>query len=557
MDDIRTTLSCRNIDIFVCVETWFTSLHDLDTVSINGYVCLRADRIGRIGGGVAIWIRDSYVVCPIQCDAPQDIECLVVKLPSFRLILLAVYLPPDVVSRSSQRLNDFFVTCLDSVLDSCPEYDVIFAGDLNRFDIGNLCSSFNLKNINNQPTYGKAELDFILFSDTVSDNYVIKMCPPFDVSKVPHYALHAIPALQSEKTTSIERKVLDLRPSFVNEFVLRIAEENWNFMEDVDLTLDEKCERFHQLLEDTVDECIPSSPVHYTRRDKPWITPVVKELINKRWQAFRCQNFEKYMYLKTKVRKEINKAKFVWTKRMEQTDVWKAVNCHRGKDSSLPIMSLVSQYESVDAAVNAINTYLQSVFTRSSEIDTCNLSTVHDKDWNPDVTPTSVETHLKRLSKRKSSPDIPNLLYKSAAPFLALPLSKLMKLCLESCSIPKLWKKGSVVPIPKTRAPKLEDIRPISLLPTPVKILEKIVLTSMKEQLLQNYGRCQFGFRPGSSTQCALVSLHNYVTRHLDDSSTFAVLLISYDYSKAFDRLRSDIVINRLKDCNFPKKRFC
>ena len=137
MDDIRATLSCKNIDIFICVESWFHSLHDSDAISINEYVCFRADRIGRVGGGVAIWIRENYPVTVLPCDAPRGLECLAVKLPVFRLILFAVYLPPNIASRTSHShcLNDFFVSCLDRALDSCPDYGIIFAGDLNRFNI--------------------------------------------------------------------------------------------------------------------------------------------------------------------------------------------------------------------------------------------------------------------------------------------------------------------------------------------------------------------------------------------------------------------------------------
>ena len=335
----------------------------------------------------------------------------------------------------------------------------------------------------------------------------------------------------------IERKVFDLRSSFIDRFVLCLANRNWKFIDDEDKSLDDKCERLHSILQSTLDECIPFSHVRFTQNDKPWITPVVKDLINKRWSAFRSCNFDQYRHLKSKVKVEIQKAKLLWTKKMEQADVWKAVNCHLGRNSSSPIMSLVSQYESVDAAVNAINNCLQSNFTVSGYVDISTLPVACNNDWSPDVSPSTVYSMLNGLSKHKSSPDIPNILYKRAASVLALPLTKLMKLSVEQCSIPKMWKRALVSPIPKTRNPNLDDIRPISLLSPPAKILERIVLNSIKDMLLENYDACQFGFRPGSSTQCALVSLHDQITRHLDDSSTFAVLLLSYDYSKAFDRL--------------------
>lgn len=63
-----------------------------------------------------------------------------------------------------------------------------------------------------------------------------------------------------------------------------------------------------------------------------------------------------------------------------------------------------------------------------------------------------------------------------------------------------------------------------------------------------------YGFRPKSSTLSAIISLHEHVTRILDDPQTCGSMIATYDYSKAFDRLHTDIIINRLVQCNFPKK---
>lgn len=476
------------------------------------------------------------------------------KLQYFKILLIAAYIPPDVASRSTNSLNDFFVSCCDQALDSHPDYDIIFAGDLNRFDLSYLYSSLNLINNSNKPTYANAELDYILFSETLAETYRVTISAPFDRSKVPHLSLHAVPMLQFKKMTPIERSVLDLRASNVEKFESFVSEINWDFMDEITIPLNAKCEMFHSRLQMALDQCVPSSRIQYTHRDKPWITPVVKDLINKRWSAFRSHDFGRYVQLKKKVQEEIKKSKLLWTKRMEHADVWRTVNCHLGKNSSQPILSLISKFECVHDAVEALNEHLHSVFITSPPIDESNIPISRNESWSPDVSENAVRNFLEKLPRKKASPDLPNFLYKKVSHWIASPLSKLMKLCIEECSVPSLWKKASISPIPKTRSPGLDDIRPISLLTPPAKILERIVLDSVKEDLLKHYDPFQFGFRPKSSTQCALVSLHNHITRHLDDSSTFAVLVISYDYTKAFDRLRSDIIINRLVGCDFPRK---
>ena len=106
--------------------------------------------------------------------------------------------------------------------------------------------------------------------------------------------------------------------------------------------------------------------------------------------------------------------------------------------------------------------------------------------------------------------------------------------------------------MPKSRSPTVQDIRSVSFFSPLPEVMEKIVLSSIKNALLDHYDSYQFGFRPNSSTQCALTSLHNQATIYLDDPCTFGVLIVSYDYSRAFDKLRFDLIIQRMIKCNFP-----
>lgn len=98
----------------------------------------------------------------------------------------------------------------------------------------------------------------------------------------------------------------------------------------------------------------------------------------------------------------------------------------------------------------------------------------------------------------------------------------------------------------------MNDIRPISLLSTPAKLLEQAVLSSVKSTLLEHYGEHQFGFRQYSSTTCALISLHEHLTSYLDSSETDGAVILTYDYSRAFDTLKSELIIESLIKNRFP-----
>ena len=110
------------------------------------------------------------------------------------------------------------------------------------------------------------------------------------------------------------------------------------------------------------------------------------------------------------------------------------------------------------------------------------------------------------------------------------------------------------MPIPKKPNPTLDDLRPISLLPVFSKILEKISLDSVKNDLLSMYGSNQFGFRPGCSTVHAHIVFHDYVTRILDSQHYEAAVVISFDMKKAFDSLHHNCLIQSLATGNFPYK---
>ena len=56
-------------------------------------------------------------------------------------------------------------------------------------------------------------------------------------------------------------------------------------------------------------------------------------------------------------------------------------------------------------------------------------------------------------------------------------------------------------------------------------------MKSIKKSLAENYSESQFGFRPKSSTQRALISFHENRTRYLDDRETRGAMIIAYEYA--------------------------
>ena len=95
-------------------------------------------------------------------------------------------------------------------------------------------------------------------------------------------------------------------------------------------------------------------------------------------------------------------------------------------------------------------------------------------------------------------------------------------------------------------------MRYISLLPVPLKILERLVLRSVWRYFEDSYGLDQHGFRPGASTTTALIRLMDDAFSCRNDPSLFGLALISFDLSKAFDTIDCSLAIHKMRNAGFP-----
>ncbi|XP_078503843.1 gap junction alpha-10 protein [Lissotriton helveticus] len=131
------------------------------------------------------------------------------------------------------------------------------------------------------------------------------------------------------------------------------------------------------------------------------------------------------------------------------------------------------------------------------------------------------------------------------------PLFSICCQSLELAQVPDCWKLAVVSPLLKkaTLDPTCPaNFRPISLLPFPIKILEKLVTKHLSSFMESSacLDVAQFGFRPAHGTESALVTVLDDLRTRTDQGR--AVFLVLLDMSTAFNTVSHTILIRRLEE---------
>ena len=215
-------------------------------------------------------------------------------------------------------------------------------------------------------------------------------------------------------------------------------------------------------------------------------------------------------------------------------------------------------YDNPTDIVNAFNEYFANIGPlQASKIQATDvpfhsfLSQPCDKTFF--LNPTDTNEVLKIVNSLKSSKasghdEVSNSLLKQIIMNIVTPLTFLLNLSLSTGCFPECFKLAKVIPIhKKDDLTCINNYRPISLLSSFSKILERIVYDRLYNFLSTNFllSPCQFGFRKSYSTDLALIDLCDKISRSLADKHH--VLGVFMDLSKAFDTLDHKILLYKLK----------
>lgn len=554
IDLLEKLMAAHNIDIALVQETW---TKPDQSIKLKHYNSIFKSRENHRGGGVAIFIKKSlpYFTIPITTYDQVEHTEIKVKVNGNEFHFISFYNP-------NQSRIQKTVQALNLILEINKNNErTIIGGDINaknglwnddatEDELGKLIadvittSNFSILN-NGQNTHmnmynnNESAIDITM----VSQDLVSKSNWQIINDSIGSDHKPILIELQVRNNTKQLKTIVNNN---------RIIEAINNLPEDKTLNFQNFNEEIQKIISDNTQKIVTDP----RKIPKIWWTEKIQRLWTIKKEKLIIYNKTKDLHTAMELKKAINKMKLEikreknnsWVEFMNKIskskpgEIWKYVKVFKNSKDQNPILNDPKEAEK----------FLNYNFPNSTE--------KHKPPYRLKTKPTEFTREELNIVLKKAKNTAPGFDRISYALIKSLNEEKQM-LFLGMINVEwtngnymEEWKTAKVIGIPKQNcdSSKFENLRPISLLPIPAKILDKLVLNKMlcfaeRENCIpQN----SFGFNRGKSINDLYVNLIEQIENNKKQRKKSVI--IKLDIKKAFDSVNKAVLIETLKEMCFP-----
>ena len=594
-DAFNNFLSNDNCDfeVILLTESWISD-QNKNFLEFDNYNSFHVHRNSKKGGGVSFLIRSDLSSNQVKEHSftNEYIEINTVKIlhNSSEIFVVGVYRPP------SSRPEIFF-EIIQNTLIKLNKKNIILAGDFN-LDLLKINSDQNATFLMNSllslglyPTITRAtrlnepnpqKSSLIDLTWTNLDHFHSSQILTSDLSD--HF-----PCITSFKFPNQAEKMKYIlhyyrnnkKENNISNYVTEVRNINFDFIDNTSIDIYDKFLAFDSNLFDCYNNTCPikSYKLSTKRLENPWLSSELRKEISQKHELYNLYisgSIPKELYnnFKSYLKKKIeNSKKLYFSRKIEETkgDIrkqWKFLNSIINKKTITNTATSKIEVEGevfADPAIipSKINEEFSTVGDRiQSGLTPGNIDPLsylknnikHNCTFTlRPVTEKEVNKVIKSLRNKTCNLNkLPNAMYKAAADIISKPLSKLINQSLANSTFPSLYKHSSIIPLFKSGCrSNINNYRPISLLATTSKIIEKLINIQIIEYFNANslFSKFQFGFRKLHDTQDANALLLENIYKYINEKSNVVVTFL--DLKKAFDSVDQNLLLKKLKFYGF------
>lgn len=584
LPEFKHFLHDRKIDIACVTETHL--VFD-DKINIPGYAIYRKDRISlHKGGGVAIIIKRKLVHTKISVPTSQALEMVAIQisLSIGKINLIAAYKPPNKLLP---------INILKTIFTNNDK--IVLMGDLNAKHTAWGCRTttpqgtalFNISTTENWTIHAPSQPTYYPYNKNISPDILDIILTQNINSPIFQYP---IPALNSDHDPVITtfHKISPTVHSYNslingpinwNHFQTNITNfdtypDKLNTAEEIDLAISN--------FENNIRLAVQLSSVkqHTHNKIKTNQIPVnlmnlitYKHRVRRIWQITRnptakstLNALTRKVKYKLKIHRHSQFDNFTSQLQPNSSSLWSAIKLITNEKQQILTLKSGNTIATTDQEkAEALAAYFESSFSNNTHLNSSFTNYISRELNKPFYTvperikfisPSEIKYLINKLKNKKSPgiDKIPNIVIKKLPPKVISSLTSIYNSCLRINYFPKSWKTAVIIPIAKPNKDhtKVENYRPISLLPTLSKIFEKAILTRLNKFLALNnvIPNEQFGFRNNHSTAHQLLRLTDYIASNFQKSKHTLALFL--DIEKAFDRVWHNGLRFKMRQIGIP-----